>query len=123
MPFSALATIYVCDLDRAVRFYVDTLGMTLVFRAGPHIAQLRAGDMTIMLHPSGPKSPKPGTNGSITIGLKSSAEPLEALVTRLSAAGVRFPKPILDDRQVRLAFFLDPDGNELYFAEPMGGPR
>lgn len=32
------ATIYVTDMDRAVTFYTETLGLRLTFRAGDHWA-------------------------------------------------------------------------------------
>ena len=34
-----------------------------------------------------------------------------------SARGVHFPRGIKDDKQVLIAFFSDPDGNDLYLSE------
>jgi catechol 2,3-dioxygenase-like lactoylglutathione lyase family enzyme len=31
-----MPTLYVSDLDRSVRFYIEALGLGLVFRAGDH---------------------------------------------------------------------------------------
>lgn len=115
------ATIYVSDLDRAVKFYTDTLGLKLQFQAGPHFAQIDAGrGMALGLHPTGPQSPKAGQRGSISVGL-AVTDPLDQVVSKLRAKGVVFRGPIVDDKQVRLAFFGDPDGNDLYLSEYKAG--
>ena len=50
----ALPTVFVSDMDRAVAFYTDVLGLTLAFRAGDHWASIDAGGgCQIGLHPSG----------------------------------------------------------------------
>jgi catechol 2,3-dioxygenase-like lactoylglutathione lyase family enzyme len=119
---SGNATIFVTDLDRAVRFYTETLGLTLQFRAGEHWAQVAVGEgLVIGLHPAGGGwAPAPGTAGSIQVGLQVD-EPLTSVVETLAERGVSFDGPIVDDDPVRLAFFRDPDGNSLYLAE-YGGP-
>jgi hypothetical protein len=48
-------------------------------------------------------------------------------VAKLEQRGVSFHGPIIDDEQVRLAFFGDPDGNALYLCQVLhagahGGP-
>lgn len=110
------ATIYVTDLDRAVAFYTQTLGLRLVYRAGEHWASLRAGAFDIGLHPAGPHTPTPGAAGAIGIGL-SVDEPIDQVVSSLKTRGVTFTGPVTDDGPVKLAFFADPDGNGLYLAE------
>lgn len=37
------------DLDRAVRFYRDTLGMPFLFQAPPQMAFFKCGDISLML--------------------------------------------------------------------------
>jgi catechol 2,3-dioxygenase-like lactoylglutathione lyase family enzyme len=111
------ATIYVSDMDRAVRFYTETLGLTILYRAGDHFAMVDAGrGLQLGLHPAGPASPRPGARGSISVGLTVTA-PIEQVVTTLKARGVQFHGPIKDDSAVRLAFFGDPDGNDLYLCQ------
>ena len=114
-------TIFVADLQRAVDFYTGTLGLTLLCRAGDHFAMIDAGGgLTIGLHPPGARTPEPGTPGSIQVGLNV-ARSIEDVVTTLQEKGVAFGAedggPIVDDGTVKLAFFTDPDGNDLYLCE------
>ena len=111
-------TIYVSSLDRAVDFYTRVLGLRLGGRWGDEYASIDLGQgSSIGLHPSrSPHSPRPGTSGSIQVGIGVN-RPLDDVVNDLKARGVVFRGPIKDDTQVRLAFFGDPDGNDLYLVE------
>ncbi|WP_427017464.1 VOC family protein [Pseudarthrobacter sp. P1] len=105
------------DMDRAVKFYTETLGLRLDVRAGNHWASIDAGDGLLLgLHPAGPHSPVPGTAGSISVGLGVD-EPIDGVVRTLESRGVVFRGSMSDGGGVRLAFFTDPDGNELYLAQ------
>ena len=44
-------------------------------------------------------------------------EPIERAVEAYKGRGVNFTGPIVDDKALSLAFFTDPDGNPMYFAE------
>lgn len=115
------ATVFVTDMDRAVRFYTDTLGLKLQYRAGDHFAMIDAGHgCQIGLHPPASNAGAPGTRGSIQIGLNVACA-IEQAVETLKRRGVRFSSEngseIVDDGQVKLAFFTDPDGNDLYLCE------
>lgn len=112
------ATVYVSDMDRAVEFYTKTLGLPLAGRWGDEYAGIDLGKgIAIGLHPArSPHSPKPGSGGSIQIGFAVDG-PLDGVVKDLQSRGVAFRGPIVDDVQVRLAFFADPDGNPLYLTE------
>src|SRR5205809_6870055 len=48
---SAIGQIFIRarDLDRAVHFYRDTLGMPFLFQAPPHMAFFQCGATTVML--------------------------------------------------------------------------
>ena len=112
-----IATVFVTDMDRAVAFYTDTLGLKLRMRAGDHWAEVEAKrDLVIGLHSASPDGPQPGTAGAVQIGLQVN-EPLEDVVGELTRRGVAFTGPIIDDTNVRLAFFADPDGNVHYLCE------
>ena len=113
----ASPTIFVADLDRAVRFYNETLGLDIAFRAGPHFCMIDAGSgCQIGLHPPGPNTPPPGSNGGTQVGLNVNGS-IESVVHTLTARGVKFTGPIIDDKAVKLAVFTDPDGNILYLCE------
>ena len=114
-----MATIYVTDMDRAVRFYTETLDLKLQHRAGDYFATIDAGGFLIGLHPQGPHSPTPGTSGSIQIGLNV-ARSIEDVVDELKRRGVTFRGPIIDDDPVKIAYFGDPDGNDLYLCQYSG---
>lgn len=115
------STIFVSDLDRAVRFYTETLGLKLLYQAGEHFAMIDAGGGCLLgLHPPGKHTPPPGAAGGIQVGLNV-AQPIEQVAVALEKRGVRFEvrdgRTIIDDSQVKLAFFPDPDGNALYLCE------
>lgn len=112
------ATIYVSNMDRAVDFYTKTLGLPLAGRWGDEYAGIDIGKgLAIGLHPArSPHSPKPGSSGAIQIGFSVDGS-LDDVVEDLKARGVAFRGPIVDDAQVRLAYFGDPDGNDLYLIE------
>ena len=113
------ATVYVSDMDRAVSFYVNVLGLRLGQRFGNHWAEIKAGEnLVIGLHPKSVKAPPPGTSGAISIGLTID-EPIDQVVQRLGAKGVSFRGPVVRDPEagIALAFFGDQDGNDLYLCK------
>lgn len=115
----ATPTIFITDMNRAVRFYTESLGLKIAFRAGDHFCMLDAGDgCKVGLHPPGKHTPKPGTNGGTQLGLNVT-QPIEQVVATFKSRGVAFLGPIVDDTQVKLAFFSDPDGNQHYLCQVM----
>ena len=110
-------TIFVSDFDRAVRFYTETLGLALMYRGGNEFAMIDAGGgLTLGLHPPSNSAGAPGTSGGIQIGFNVTA-PIEQVVETLKERGVTFRGPVKNDGSVKLAFFGDPDGNDLYLCE------
>src|ERR1700730_10789744 len=87
---------------------------------GKEFAEVEMDGLIIGLHPATPKGPRPGTSGSISIGLE--VENLDASVTELKGKDVEFLGALVDDGPVRLAFFGDPDGNPLYLTQVKNGP-
>jgi len=112
----ANVTLMVNDMERAVRYYTETLGLKLKVRYGEHFAQVEAPGTIIALHPK--SGPKPGGFESISIGF--AVDDLDRTMGELKAKGVSFSR-ITDDTQVRLAFFTDPDGNPLYLSQSKWG--
>jgi catechol 2,3-dioxygenase-like lactoylglutathione lyase family enzyme len=112
-----VATVFVRSMDEAVRFYTETLGLALQFRAGDHWAQVDAGQgFLIGLHPAGEDSKTRGVEGGVQIGL-SVNRPIAEVVSGLQSRGVAFDGGVQDDGPVKLAFFKDPDGNVLYLVD------
>jgi len=84
-----MPTIFVSDMDAAVRFYIEALGLKLLERDGDHWASIDAGHgLTIGLHPASAQNPA-GRVGSMTIGFRSS-EPIRETLAKLKARGVVF---------------------------------
>jgi catechol 2,3-dioxygenase-like lactoylglutathione lyase family enzyme len=107
--------VFVADMDRAVRFYTETLGLKLAYRFGNEWASVEAGKgLTIGLHPASAQSPK--GKGGMAIGLELTGS-IEDAVHRLEAKGVRFGSVTKEDKAGKFAHFEDPDGNLLYIAE------
>jgi catechol 2,3-dioxygenase-like lactoylglutathione lyase family enzyme len=114
----ANATLIVSNIDRAVRFYTDVLGLKLRARYGDQFVQVEAPGTTIALHPAIENGPQPGKSESISIGF--AGDNLDVAVNELKSKGVVFSR-ISDDAQVKLAFFVDPDGNPLYLSQSKWG--
>jgi catechol 2,3-dioxygenase-like lactoylglutathione lyase family enzyme len=119
---NANVTIMVADLERAVRFYRDTLGLELAFRAGDEWAQLAAPGLTIGLHPTDERRAA-GPRELVSLGF--GVEHLESAMAALQRKGVQFKGEITEDPGIRLAHFADPDGTPLYLAQMVwgGGPE
>ena len=120
MISGGLANMFVADMDRAVKFYTEVLGMKLEYRFGNHWAQVRTGDLSFGLHPESAENPA-GRNGSITIGFRVS-ESLEDLVGKLEGIGLKVHGTIMEARAGRFVYFDDPDGNRLHLFEPRWSP-
>ena len=101
------------DLDRAVRFYRDTLGMPFLFQAPPQMAFFQCGPTTLMLGiPSAPEVDHPASLVYYLVPDIASAH------TTLRDRGVTFiSEPHLvhraADYELWLADFRDSEGNVL----------
>ncbi|HXB23609.1 MAG TPA: VOC family protein [Gemmatimonadaceae bacterium] len=114
-------TIFVSNMDAAVRFYSETLGLKLAYRFGDHWASIEAGrGLTIGLHPDS-NPPRAGHKGGMEIGLELEGS-LEDAMRTLEAKGVKFHDVVRDGKAGRFAYFEDPDGNPLYLAELSWSP-
>jgi catechol 2,3-dioxygenase-like lactoylglutathione lyase family enzyme len=112
------ATVYVSNMDTAIRFYTDVLGLKLTNRFGNHWATVQAGTtLVIGLHPWSTKYPRPGTRGAVQIGLVVSRdEPLNDLAARLRKHGVEV-SDVIESREANYIHFTDPDGNPIYVGD------
>lgn len=99
----AYAIHFVADMDRAVAFYRDTLGLTLKF-SSPGWSEFATGETTLALHPASADNPA----GSTHLGFGT--PDVHAFHRTLTATGVRFtrvPEPL---HGVTLAEFVDSEG-------------
>jgi catechol 2,3-dioxygenase-like lactoylglutathione lyase family enzyme len=115
------ATVYVSNMDAAIRFYSDILGLRLTNRFGDRWATVHAAPgLTIGLHPASAEYPAPGTRGSVMFGFEID-EPIENAVARLKSKGVRFTGEIVHGNGGSFASLADPDGNPIYLWEVIEG--
>src|ERR1700716_1513518 len=103
------------DMDRAVGFYVEKLGLELKVRYGNEWAEVAAPGVTFGLHQARGPIARSDPNIGISIGLE--VDDIEEAVGELKAKGVLFPAPIRETNDLREASFADPDGTPLYLAE------
>ena len=114
---SGNVTVYVSDMDRAVRFYTEALGLKLAYRFGDHWASVELGKgLTIGLHPASGESSHTGPKSGMSIGLELNGK-IEDAVAKLEAKGVHFEGIVGEGKAGKFAHFHDPDGNSLYLAE------
>jgi catechol 2,3-dioxygenase-like lactoylglutathione lyase family enzyme len=111
---SANTTVMVDDLDRAIAFYVDTVGLAAGPRYGAHYAEVHASGVTIGLHSRRPGDDTGLGDGNLSIGFV--VDGIDDVVAELTRAGVAFTSQENDAN--RFAFFRDPDGTPLYLFEP-----
>ena len=100
------------DLDRAIAFYRDTLGLPLLFTTG-NLGFFNCGGVRLMLSP--PEKPEFDHPGSV---LYFAVEDIKAVHQQLVAKSVNFeqePHLIarLPDHDLWMAFFRDTEGNLL----------
>jgi catechol 2,3-dioxygenase-like lactoylglutathione lyase family enzyme len=112
------ATIYVSNMDAAVRFYTEALGLKLTNRFGDNWATVQAGTTLVVgLHPWSAKFPRPGTKGAVQLGLfLSHGDSIEAFATRLRQHGVAV-SGIIESMEANYIHFEDPDGNPIYVGD------
>lgn len=117
------ATLYVSNMDAAVRFYTQSLGLRLRMRAANHWAEVDAGKgFVIGLHPERPGR-TPGSSGAVQIGVLVTAR-LEEVLATLSSRGVDVVGGVTDAGPgMRFATIRDMDDNELYLWEQSAAPR
>ena len=116
----AVATLAVKDLDKAARFYEETLGLSRADGEGDEALVFESGDTTINVY----RSRFAGTNKATA--LTWVVDDVEDVVDTLRARGVKFEHYDLPETtregnihvsgDIRVAWFKDPDGNILSVA-------
>jgi predicted enzyme related to lactoylglutathione lyase len=101
------------DLDESIKFYSETLGMTLKFRDGAHYAALDGGSITLALATS-VDHPIPG---KVVPGIKT--PDVDAAAKAIEANGGAIVKAPYNDAHERRAVVYDNQGNGLVFYSPL----
>jgi catechol 2,3-dioxygenase-like lactoylglutathione lyase family enzyme len=103
------------DLERAVAFYTDVVGLPLVRRSGDEWAELDAGTIRIALH--GTDLADPPASGTVVLRVPD----LDAARWTLTERGAVFDEHVGEvEGYARFAMFRDPDGNPVQIIEYIG---
>jgi catechol 2,3-dioxygenase-like lactoylglutathione lyase family enzyme len=115
------ANIAVKDMDRARKFYEDTLGLKPIDKEGDQVIVFRSGHANILVYKSQYAGSNKATAATWTVG-----DEVEGIVRSLKAKGVAFehydmPGTTLEgdvhvSGSMKVAWFKDPDGNVLCVA-------
>lgn len=103
--------ITVSDVERAVAFYRDVLGLSFLFSPGPNLAFLDADGIRLMLStPQG--AGEVGANSILYFSVSDISSVHAALVER-GATNERVPELTarMPDHELWIGFLRDPDGN------------
>jgi lactoylglutathione lyase len=102
---------FVADMDHAVKFYRDVLGLPLKFQS-PGWSEFSTGETSLGLHPASEKNPA----GTIELGFNVAN--LGKFHQEMSAKGVQFSMPpTKQDFGGILAQFVDSEGHRCSVAE------
>jgi catechol 2,3-dioxygenase-like lactoylglutathione lyase family enzyme len=113
------------DVDAAIEFYTTQLGFHLDMHPAPPFAMLSLGELRLVLSAPNPRAgggqampdgtiPQPGGWNRFAIQVND----IEAMVTRLRAAGVHFRNDIVNGVGGRQILLDDPSGNPVELFEP-----
>jgi catechol 2,3-dioxygenase-like lactoylglutathione lyase family enzyme len=103
------------DLDRAVAFYTEVVGLPLIRRDGDEWAELDGGSIRLALH--GTELADPPAGGTIVLRVPDLDEARWTLTER----GAVFDEHVGEvEGYARFAMFRDPDGNPVQIIEYAG---
>ena len=112
--------VFVSDMDRAVRFYADTLGIGVRNRSPefPEFVELATEGATLALNSVGNERPDGNKLVGRFTGITLTVPDIEDAYRSLSAKGVRFSgAPTRQPWGGTMTSLLDPDGNEISLLE------
>lgn len=97
---------FVSDMDAAISFYRDRLGLTPGF-CSPFWSEFETGGTKLALHPASDKNPA----GTVQLGFGT--EDIDGFYERREANGITFTSPPRDEHGTRIATLLDLEGAEI----------
>jgi predicted enzyme related to lactoylglutathione lyase len=101
---------YVADMDKAVAFFRDRLGLELRFQS-PHWTEFATGETTLALHASSDKHPA----GSSSLGF--GVDDIDEFCKSAAQDGVEFTSEPTETFGHRIARFKDSEGAECGVSE------
>ena len=115
--------ITVSDVESAVSYYRDVLGLTFLFSGGPNLAFLSDGSIRIMLStPQGAGAV--GANSILYFQVTDIEATYDAIIARGSASERRPQLAAkMPDQDLWMGFLRDPDGNLLGLMEEKRGSQ
>ena len=87
-------TVMVSDMNSAIQFYVEKIGLTLKSRYSDQFAQVVAPGLTIALHPAHKQGRRLGRSEGLSIGLR--VDNLERTMKELEGKGVKLGRVVED---------------------------
>lgn len=120
--------LYVDDLDRAVAFYRDVLGLR-VLDASPRLVAMDAGQATVLLlfrrgamtqgaHTASGWIPPHDGSGPAHVAFAIAADQTDAWEEYLTHRGVAVESRVFWEAGGRSLYFRDPDGHSIELATP-----
>jgi predicted enzyme related to lactoylglutathione lyase len=104
-------SVLVRDLDRALKFYGETLGLQRNPNAHPDWPEFETGNLTLAILRPEQIGRDQFTPNTMPIALR--VPDVAEARAKLEAAGVEFKTETLDSEVCHMAVFSDPDGNAL----------
>ena len=96
---------FVTDMDRAVRYHKDILGLPLKFQS-PGWSEFATGDVSLALHLATPKNPAGTTQLGYTV------QDLPGVYAERGKMGINFTAAPRPEHGTHLATFTDSEGAE-----------
>ena len=103
---------YVADMDRAIAFYRDKLGLDLKFQS-PFWSEFATGDTVLALHPASDDNPP----GSVELGF--GIDNLREFYERREELGVEFTREPKEMHGLHIAGVRDADGAHVSVSGPV----
>jgi len=102
---------FVADMDEAVAFYRDKLGLEPKFQS-PFWSEFATGETTLALHPASEDNPA----GGVELGF--AAENLGDLYARRDELGIEFTRPPHEEHGTHIAQMRDCEGAHVSVSGP-----
>ena len=103
---------FVDDMDRAIAFYRDKLGLDLKFQS-PFWSEFATGETILALHPASDDNPA----GNVEVGF--AADNLGEFYARRDELGIEFTRQPKEEHGVHIAQIRDSDGARVSVSGPV----